>query len=127
MFEFVGDVSRKDVKSALTDVLEEEYRLISRTEDNGMALRIDIGRDFTPHLTLEYTSDNTISADFIADPIYDDYDTVIGCRFIPVINNAGLSQRNASSAEKQFYSWYQFATVVKEVASVDFYPYDYFD
>ncbi len=127
MFEFAGDVSRKDVKNALADVLENEYGLISRAEDNGMALRISIGRDFTPYITLEYTSDRSISAEFIAVPVPDDYDVITSCTFRPVITNAGLAQEDPAAAEKQFYSWYQFATVVKEIAAVTFYPFDYFD
>lgn len=127
MFEFAGDVSRKDVKNALMDVLESEYRLISSTEDNGMALRIQISRDFTPELSLEYTSDTDIRATFQAQPIVDDYDTIIGCKFTALISNASINETQPRVAENRFYRWYQFATVVKEITSVTFYPYDYFD
>ena len=127
MFEFAGDVSRKDVKNVLMDMLEDEWHVITEAEDNGMALRVDIDRNFTPYMTLEYTDDRDIRAEFIAVPITDDYDTTVGCRFQSIITNAGLSQKNAIAAEKKFYRWYQFTTMVKLIAEVDFYPFDYFD
>lgn len=127
MFEFAGDVSRKDVKNALLDVLEDEWNLVTNTEDNGMSLKVDIARDFTPTISLTMTADDTIDATFTAVPIYDDYDVVIGCTFLPVIMNAGLAEKNPKIAEKRFYMWYQFATVAKQIAEVSFYPFDYFD
>ena len=126
MFEFAGDVTQKDVRDVLMDVLAEEG-LIDRAEDNGLAIRVDVTKDLTPAIVL-WMPGGGITAAFEATEIVDDYDVVIGCRFNKIsINSNMASFKDCKSAEDKYYSWYQFVSVAKEFTYVDFYPYDYFD